>query len=104
MARIYTTDLAESGLWDGDCDGPEPEPCDVCGDRNGSDRCRCAPCGDCAKLTDKDSLTWSADSRWRCPKCHQRADVKLLCAERPAFRPNLGHLYLAVAADMMRAR
>lgn len=81
----------------------EPEPCKVCGDAMGSDRCPCGPCGDCAKLTARFALNRGVDARWRCPACHLKADLKM-CGERPAFRPTVSDLYAAAWSVMARGR
>lgn len=60
--------------------------CTACGDYDAT--CFCAPCNDCATLTQRAALNLANDKRWRCPSCHIRAVTKILCSsERPAFIP-----------------
>lgn len=84
--------------------GDELDPCEVCGDAMGADRCPCGPCADCATLTGKFSLNRGVDGKWRCPRCHIQADLKLFCAERPAFRPSVADLYVTAARLMVARR
>jgi len=76
------------------------ERCERCGWR--PEGCTCAPCDECADVLDSGKLTWSRDGRWRCPSCQVRREIKVIAAERPAFRPSLADLYAAVVAQMVR--
>lgn len=76
-------------------------PCHVCQQYEGHG-CDCEPCDSCAELTAGDALTAGLDGRTRCASCHLEADMKIICRERPAFRPNVAHLYAAAWAVMMR--
>lgn len=62
--------------------------CEHC--NRGPSAYECEPCDACAKVVDASALTWGADCRWRCAPCHLRADLKLICAERPAFTIGMG--------------
>lgn len=60
-----------------------PEACERC--CSVPSACSCAPCEGCSEVMDSANLTLAVDGRWRCATCSLRADLKLLCAERPAF-------------------
>lgn len=76
-------------------------PCYVCDQYEGHG-CDCQPCDTCAELTAAGSLNKGLDGKTRCPECHLEADLKIICRERPAFRPSVADL--AAASWTMFAR
>jgi hypothetical protein len=76
--------------------------CERCGGHGTA--CECAPCDACALVVNPSSLTWAADGRWRCPACHLRAEVKVLCGEHKAWRPSMADFYCAVVREMLAKR